>query len=50
MAMDDYPVLVYKILAYLYACLKNGVKPDPAFLSADGSYLGGINERYYGFI
>ena len=27
MAKDDYHVIVYKILAYFYACLKAGKKP-----------------------
>ena len=29
MAKDDYFVLVYKILAYLYTILKEGRHPDP---------------------
>ena len=28
MATDDYFVVMYRILAYLYACLKEGSKPD----------------------
>lgn len=28
MAKDDYFVIAYRILAYLYACVKSGVKPD----------------------
>ena len=28
MAKDDYFVVMYKILAYLYQCLKDGVKPN----------------------
>ena len=30
MAKDDYMVIVYKILAYLYGCLKAGKTPDTA--------------------
>lgn len=30
MAKDDYMVIVYKILSYLYECLKAGKSPDPA--------------------
>lgn len=25
---DDYPVIEYKILSYLYGCLKQGKEPD----------------------
>ena len=28
MAKNDYHVIAYLILSYLYECLKNGVKPD----------------------
>ena len=30
MAANDYHVIVYQILAYLYACLKDGVDVDLA--------------------
>ena len=33
MAKDDYHVIVYQILAYLYAQLKAGEDPDEAMLS-----------------
>ena len=29
MAYDDMHVIMYKILAYLYDCMKRGCKPDP---------------------
>ena len=29
MAFDDYEVVVYKILVYLYECIKAGVPPSP---------------------
>ncbi len=32
MAKDDYFVLVYKVLSYLYACLKKGKNIEPASL------------------
>ena len=43
MAKDDYFVVVYRILAYLYACVKAGVKPDrkeisPAALEIEPGY------------
>ena len=28
LATDDMQVIIYKILAYLYSCMKNGIKPD----------------------
>ena len=30
MAFDDYEVVVCKVLAYLYKCLKSGVEPSVA--------------------
>ena len=47
MAKDDYFVLAYRILAYLYACLKNGEQPDMNYISA--SELG-INPNYWEYI
>lgn len=43
MAKDDYYVIVYRILSYLYACLKSGVKPQeddisPQTLKIEPSY------------
>ena len=32
MAKDDYHVIAYRILAYLYACLKTGEKPSLGYL------------------
>lgn len=43
MAKDDYPVVIYKILTYLYQCLKQGVKPDVA----QAQKLTGINNIYW---
>ncbi len=28
MSFDDFEIVAYKILAYLYACLKEGVSPS----------------------
>lgn len=33
MAKDDYYVIAYKILAYLYKCLKDGNLPDLCYLT-----------------
>ena len=49
MAKDDYYVIVYKILAYMYMQLKNGEKIDPAMLMYDGA-LFQINRTYWVYI
>ena len=54
MAKDDYHVIVYQILAYLYQCLKSGKDIDPKQLSMDSDYfrVNGqeINRRYWAYI
>ena len=35
MARDDYFVIVYQVLKYLYDCLKKGEKPDRRYLIND---------------
>lgn len=49
MAKDDYHVLVYRILAYLYECLKGGEKPDMEYLQC-GSRAFPVNESYWNYI
>lgn len=49
MAKDDYHVIVYKILAYLYTCLKEDKKIDPDMLMFDGK-LFQINQQYWVYI
>ncbi len=49
MAKDDYHVIVYQILAYLYTQLKSGEEVDGNLLKHDSQYLG-INERYWLYI
>ena len=44
MKKDDYFVVSYKILAYLYECLKAGEEPDMEVISAGAL---GINEKYW---
>ena len=44
MAKDDYFVIVYRILKYLYACFKTGEKPDFSLFSPDAL---GINNGYW---
>lgn len=49
MAMNDYHVVVFQILSYLYRCLKDGIEPD---LEAIENYKKeyGINTRYWSYI
>ena len=49
MARDDYHVIVYQILAYLYTTLKEGIKVDPSLLDFQSRYLG-INQHYWTYI
>lgn len=44
MARNDFHVIAYRILAYLYECLKNGVTPQNDIVSADTM---GIPDRYF---
>lgn len=46
MSSDDFEVIAYKILSYLYACLKQGKKVDIAAMRA----LAGCNEAYFGTV
>ena len=47
-AKDDYFVIVYQILSYLYQRLKKGEPIDPAFLKHDGP-LFQINKQYWAY-
>lgn len=49
MAKDDYFVIVYQILSYLYVKLKAGEVVDGQMLKHDSQYLH-INERYWIYI
>lgn len=46
MAQDDMHVVIYKILAYLYSCLKSGTTPVRKHYSHDGDVLN-IPEQYW---
>lgn len=46
MARDDYHVVVYQILAYLYVQLKAREKINTKLLQADSNYLN-INPLYW---
>ncbi len=39
MAQDDMHVVMYKILAYLYWCARNGAEPEEKHYSHDGDVL-----------
>lgn len=49
MAKNDYPVIVYHILAYLQNCLKGDIKVDLNYLVAQGKQFN-INTNYWQFI
>lgn len=48
MTKDDYYVIVYQILSYLYQCLKKGKDVDVSLLSPEKLF--GINEKYWLYI
>ena len=54
MAKDDYHVIVYQILAYLYSCLKKGAEVDPKQIGVESDYFKingqAINRRYWEYI
>ena len=49
MARDDYGVIIYQILSYLYNCLKKDIKVDKSYLEPQGK-LYNINTNYWTFI
>ena len=49
MARDDYYVIAYQILSYLYQCLKNGREVDVKMLQPDSRLLQ-VNEMYWQYI
>lgn len=49
MAKDDYHVIVYQILSYLYRRLKKGEHVDAAMLAPE-SPLFKVNKRYWAYI
>lgn len=54
MAKDDFHVIAYQILSYLYQCLKHGEMVSPALLSAESTYFKAngqqLNQRYWAYI
>lgn len=49
MAKNDYHVVVYQILSYLYQCLKNGIPVDEKCINNNNNYIS-INEKYWKYI
>lgn len=49
MSKDDYHVIAYRILAYLYECLKEGNYPDIKYISHDSEAVN-INLNYWEYI
>lgn len=49
MVKDEYYVIVYKILSYLYQCLKLGKKIDEKCIDNDNKYIS-INLDYWKYI
>ena len=49
MAKDDYFVLAFRLLSYLYACLKEGKRPDMEYLSYDTRHFP-IGEEYWNYL
>lgn len=49
MARDDYHVIVYQILSYLYQCLKKGKKVESKNLEHNCKYFQ-INKEYWVYI
>ena len=47
MAKDDYFVILYVLLDYLYTCIKSGENPDLNFLNEDRF---NINRKYWFYI
>lgn len=50
MAKDDYHVIVYQILAYLYQRLKKGENTDPAMISVGSPLFAPICDAYWAYI
>lgn len=49
MSRDDYPVIIYQILSYLYQQLKQGKDIDVNMIRYDSKYLQ-INKRYWTYV
>lgn len=47
MGANDMHVVMYKILAYLYDCMKRGIEPQQSAIAADSPMIGPIPYRYW---
>lgn len=47
MANDDMHVIMYKILSYLYSCMKKGEDADESKLRWDSPLVGCVPQRYW---
>lgn len=47
MSGDDMHVIMYKVLAYLYDCMKKGVEPQESRIRPGGDVAGPIPESYW---
>lgn len=47
MGANDMHVVMYKILAYLYDCMKQGIEPQQSAIAADSQMIGPIPHRYW---
>nr|AHF24743.1 hypothetical protein [uncultured bacterium Contig12] len=50
MAKDDYDVIVFRILGYLYKQLKSGQPAEPEMLRHDSKTCNHINEEYWKYV
>ena len=50
MAKDDYFVIVYKILSYLYVKLKSGEDTNPNMITHDSRNYCIFNRKYWDYI
>lgn len=50
MAKDDYHVIVFRFLSYLYECLKKGEKVDSKAFEQGGPVFGDVPESYRRFV
>lgn len=49
MARDDYFVMAYKLLKYLYECLKKGKKPDSEQIKHNTKHFP-VGEEYFNYL
>lgn len=51
MSKDDYHVLAYQLLSYLYDCLRRGDNPETRCVTwSSGDEREKVNERYWNYI